>query len=140
MALVNFIIRPEDIADRLETMRAGLAMRKKGVSFDANAARVIGARLDRDPLGYVEFGPYWWAVKDALARHGHPFGTHCDVMVRQAYSGVDDASTFVAGEMFKDIYRGRYFVGANRFDLEGQGIDYVLEDPDMLRRAASAPR
>jgi hypothetical protein len=133
----NMKIDQNLIAEAEATMRAGLLEAGSTAGFEANAARVIGQRLAKRPMCYLEFGPYWWAVKGCLRMLGVDFGNAHDPMVAGVYNGGSVSATLVAGELFKDSYRAVYFEGNNRFPLEPEGAEYVLEDPDMLNRPAS---
>lgn len=133
MNFTAFKIPAEALAQRMTLLQAGFQASRKPGSFEENALRVIGERMRAKPAQYLEFGPYWWAVKAALADAGYIFGDHGDPMLAADYAGTSPAQTLVAAEMFKDHYRTTYAVGHSTFDL-GDGEDYALEDPDMQAR------
>jgi hypothetical protein len=130
----NFKI--EDAADRLAAMETAFSASGKPGTFLANALRVIGERMLSYPERHVEFGPYWWAVKEALAGAGYEFGSSGMPAVAAAYRGESVAETLVMAEAFKDMYRGTYIVGTSGFDLEGDGVLQDMADSDMLGRTA----
>lgn len=134
MRFVNFKIPAETLAARVAELRAGFESSGKPGTFEENALRVIAARLRARPQDYVEFGPYWWAVKAALAEAGYDFGDDGDALVAAEYRGADLAETLVAAEGFKDMHRATYFAGHNTYDLADDGGSYELIDPDMLVR------
>lgn len=134
MRFVNFKIPADQLAASVAELRAGFAASGKPGTFEDNAMRVIAARLRARPLAYLEFGPYWWAVKAVLIEAGYDFGDDGDALVAAEYRGADLAETLVAAELFKDMRRATYFVGHNTYDLAGDGIDYELVDSDMMAR------
>ncbi len=99
--------------------------------FPARAAAVMVRRLMRDPASYVSYGPYWWALKDALNQHGADLGDCCDTLVREAYAGADPAQTLVAADLFHRHALETWSEGARVFDLSDDAPPYVLEDHDM---------
>ena len=130
----NFKIPAAELATRLAQMQAGFKASGKPGEFEANALRVVGQRMLRAPQQYIEFGPFWWAVKAALASAGYKFGDLGDPLVAAEYCGATPSETLVAAEAFKDFYRAKFFVGTANFDLDDSGEDYLLDDPDMKAR------
>ena len=134
----NFKIEPKAAAANLAAMRAGFAASGKAGSFDDNAVRVIGERLRKHPECYVEFGPYWWAVKAALNAAGYNLGDRGDPLVAAEYRGATATETLVLAEAFKDVYRASYIAGTSTFDLTDEGDGYELADEDMQARVGMA--
>lgn len=134
MRFVNFKIPADRLAAELSRLQAGFAASGKAGSFEENAARVIGARLRARPQAYLEFGPYWWAIKMALNDAGQAWGDRGDPLVAMEYRGDSVAATLVAGELFADMARAMYFVGHSAWDLADDGEVYELFDPDMEAR------
>lgn len=134
---MNYKIEPAKAAAMVAQMRAGFAASGRPGSFEDNAVRVIGERLRAKPERYLEFGPYWWAVKRELIAAGAMTGERGDALVLAAYSGPDTATSLVMAEAFKDVYRASFIVGTRLFDLGGEGIDYELVDEDMDERVAA---
>lgn len=115
---------------------AMLTKNTKGSYTDCGeyGAKIIAERLEEYPDCYMEFGVYWFAVKDVLNRHGYYYGDTDDEEMRLEYQGKTDAHTLVAAERFKDMYRKTYFIGTTRFTLEEDGREWVLNDPEMAAR------
>lgn len=129
---------PDDVvAARRAELEGNFKASGRPGSFAATAMGVIARRMQSKPAQYVEFGPYWWAVKAALAQAGYALGSAGEPVLAARYAEADPVSTLVAAELFKDFYRATYFEGHNTFDI-GDGEDYRLEDPDMLERIALA--
>ncbi len=131
----SFKFDPAAVAGMVQSMRAGFAASGKPGTFEDNALRVIGERMRAHPARYVEFGPYWWAVKAALRDAGYALGDLGDPLVLAEYRGAGAAETLVMAEAFKDLYRATWVVGTAAFDLVGDGELYELFDADMAARA-----
>lgn len=100
------------------------------------AARLIGRRLLASPGGYLEFGPYWWAVKRALLQLGFDFGPAADpVLIFDYGEELPPYSALVAGETFRALYRETWLSGTRDFILDDDGQQaYSLMDVDMEAR------
>lgn len=131
---------PEAISRAALAAIKALASERPGANPAAFAASTIAARLRAAPARYLEYGPYWWAVKVALLKLGEDFGPADDAIVRHEYGGqMEVYSALVAGEQFRDFYRSTFLAGARQFWLDDQaGESYLLSDPDMEARAVGA--
>lgn len=99
-------------------------------TFEMRVLSVV--RLIATPKRYVEFGPYWWAVKAALNSRGDDLGDAMDARLASVYVGQNDVATFIAACDFAEFYRGRFFAGTRVFDLGDLGADgYEVTDEDM---------
>ena len=126
---------PKQIAQWHAGAVSTLGQSLPGAQFDSHAAMVVATRLRNYPECYLEFGPYWWAVKAALASLGPDFGPAQDDLVRSEYGGgLSAGEAIVAGELFKDHYRVTYLAGACTFTLHEDGGTYLLYDADMEAR------
>lgn len=125
-----------DVSARSIEIARTLAKSAPGRNPAQFAAETIAARLTGKPALYLEFGPYWWSVKQALAALGHDLGRQDDAIIRGQYGGaLHDFAALVAGEMFKDQYRATWFVGNAQFWLDADASEsYVLFDVDMQAR------
>lgn len=130
-------IAPEGITQEAGRIAAALeASMGAGTDAASFAARVIAQRLRNHPHAYLEFGPYWWAVKATLRTQGEEFGAADDEQIRQAYGGsLASLESLAAGELFKDFYRRNWLAGNAQFWLDdGAEESYVLFDADMEAR------
>lgn len=134
MSFTEYKFDPAEVAQRAEAMRAKFARGGRSGTFEENALRVIGERMEARPAQHVEFGPYWWAIKQALNNAGAALGDYGDALVAAEYRHATPLETIVAGEWFKDYYREHFFVGTRVFDLTADGESYELFDPDMQAR------
>lgn len=129
----NYLPETIDTAGRLVALLQGFMASGKPGTFDENAVRVIAQRLQQNPARYIEFGPYWWALKQVLNDAGQDLGEHGAPLVASVYKGSSPIETLVMAEAFKDLYRARWFVGTQTFELS-EGELYELTDPDMQAR------
>lgn len=137
----QFKFSPADVSGWSVEASRSLAQAMPGVNAATFAGQVIAERLRARPAAYLEFGPYWWAVKLALSKLGHDFGPADDTIIRGEYgANLPLYGALVAGERFKDYYRATFLSGSAQFWLDDQGEQsYVLADPDMDARRAGLP-
>lgn len=131
------------LPDRVRLLERESALRAN-FSKNVAAGRVSGsletralevARSMATPKRYVEFGPYWWAVKRVLNAAGDDLGDATDPALADAYSADSDLLTLIAAADFAEFYRGRYFTGTRVFDLgDASANAYELADEDMDAR------
>lgn len=132
----EYKISAADVSARSIEIARTLAQSAPGRNPAQFAAETVAARLKARPGLYLEFGPYWWAVKRALASLGYDLGREDDPLVRGEYgAGLHDFAALVVGEMFKDQYRATWFAGNAQFWLDADAREsYVLFDMDMQAR------
>lgn len=137
----EYKISEAEISERSIHVVQGIQSASPGENPARFAAGVIGGRLAQSPARYREFGPYWWAVKAALAALGRPQGPADDVVLRAEYGGgLQPFAALVAGEIFAEFYRLTWLVGNALFWLSPEGgAPYALVDQDMEARAAGLP-
>ncbi len=114
--------------------------KSRGTTLLAMLREAVVRKLARDARSYVEFGPYWWAVKRAM-RPYHDYGHTDDAVLRAVYAGFDRRGEFdaerslVAGWAFVELYAGTFPAGTRWFALDGQAGErdapYGLFDPDV---------
>ncbi len=93
---------------------------------------VIAQRLDRDRRRYRDYGPYWFALKDALNAAGYNLGQQSDPLVKAVYRGADDTETLVMADQFRTDYLKRFMIYSNQFMLDADSGDmWELYDGDM---------
>jgi hypothetical protein len=97
---------------------------------------VIERRLKKDPARYLDYGPYWWALKDVLSRAGREYGPESDTQLVRAYRGQSDLQTMVMADQFRTEFLAQNMVGTSKFQLSTEGGDYILFDMDMALRMA----
>lgn len=132
-----FMIPAEAVAAKRAELEASFKASGRPGSFAETAVAVIARRMQAKPGQYLEFGPYWWAVKAVLADAGHDVGDSGEPVLAARFGDPEPVNVLVAAELFKDHYRATFFEGHNSFDI-GDGEDYMLDDPDMQARIALA--
>ena len=127
----NFKYAPEDVAEWTAEMKSNLMQNKGTDDLGDFGARVIARFVEKNPLRYRDFGPYWWAVKEILIRKGLGRGKMTNATVAAAYCGTNDDETMAAAQTFADYYRATYFIGTQTFPLNDDDADeWILYDPD----------
>ena len=114
--------------------KAATLKANKGFSdFAGYAIGVVARRIEKDPLRYRDYGPYWWAVKLALKSNGRvDYGDSSDPVIAAEYVGSNSAETMVMADLFRDWHLKTHAVGNNQFMLDSDSGDtYTLDDPDM---------
>lgn len=132
---------PAQISEAAAATAKALAASQPSVNPAQFAATTIAGRLRSKPASYLQYGPYWWAVKQALRALGEDFGATDDADLRGEYGGGFPVyGALVAGEQFRDYYGRTFLAGSDRFDLDTEGEQsYVLFDSDMeVRRLGGA--
>lgn len=132
---------PVQISDAAVAAAKNLAAARPGAQPAQFAAQTIADRLAAKPESYLQFGPYWWAVKAALRALGQDFGSADDATIRGEYGAeLPPYGALVAGEQFRAHYGATFLVGTSQFWLDDEGGEsYVLFDQDMeVRRLGGA--
>ena len=85
--------------------------------------------------GYLEFGPYWWAVKRILNANGYELGANDDKFMADRFTvnhPNGQALTLVAAWRAADEIRATFFKGSRDIPLDDDGNEsYSLFDSDM---------
>lgn len=143
--LTEYLYQADYIKSRVADHRARLEQREPGRRLEDKAVEVIWQRLLAEPSRYVEFGPWWWGVKQALANMGKSIGPDTDPLllatyqIKRADGTLDIAGTIAAGEEFREMYQGTFFRGTRTFNLGPGAESYSLADDD-LELLLSGPR
>ena len=116
------------VAERAAALRAN-----RGFSnLLAFGLGVVAERLSKDPRRYLDYGPYWWALKDAMKAAGYSLGDQSDPLVKRAYCGDADVETLIMADEFRTAYLASNIIYTNRLMLDGEsGEFWTLYDPDM---------
>jgi hypothetical protein len=122
---------PAEIA-AIVTERSAALKANRGVSDLASyGLGVVWRRLQKEPVRYRDYGPYWWALKSLLRGAGYPVDDNTDPVIEAAYRGRTAAETVVMADEFRTQYLATQAVGTSVFDLSTDGVAYVLEDGGM---------
>lgn len=109
---------PADIGQQAADTAKTLGENLPGVNPATFAASTIADRLRAKPASYLQYGPYWWALKGALRALGHDFVSTDEPDIRAEYGdGFPVYGAIVAAEQFRAYYRANFLAGTDRFDL-----------------------
>lgn len=123
---------PQALSERTQAKRAALKANRGMSDLLGFGLSVVDKRLRADPRRYLDYGPYWWALKDALKRAGYAYGEDTDVELAGAYRGADDAETLVAADIFREELLASSIVGTRNFVLDTDSEEWwTLFDSDM---------
>jgi hypothetical protein len=137
----EFKFSPSMISQQAAETAKALAAIKPGVNALKFAAETMADRLRAKPGNYLQYGPYWWAVKRVLRMTlVEDFGPNDDEGIRSEYGdGFPFYARLVAAEQFRAYYGANFLAGTDRFDLDADGEEsYVLFDTDMEIRKIGA--
>ena len=137
MAFTEYKFDPEKIKAQVESRTQSLRTNKGFSDLLGFGLGVISERLAKDRRRYMDYGPYWFALKDILNANGYNFGDQSDPIVKAAYHGDSDVETLVMADEFRTEYLATTIVYTNRFILDGKtGEFWVLFDSDMESQSA----
>lgn len=137
MAFTELLFVPGYAEGRVAEAKKNLKENRGTDDFVGFGLQIIGERLRNEPRSYVEYGPYWWALKKVLIAHEMAPGSIVDEEVAAVYCGKTEEETMILADDFRDrIYQENFPTGTRYFllDADGEG-EYVLNDPDYERVA-----
>ena len=121
-----------EVAQKQANIKANLG---EDADLLKNGLKVIAGRLEKDPMRYRDYGPYWWSVKALLRVSDVSFGSNDDVLMRDAYHGRVPVETLVMAEAFRDEYLKTNLKYTNQFILDSASGEIVeIIDGDMEGR------
>lgn len=136
MNITEYRLAPDALAAITKEKREQLEANTGETDLLGFGLGVVAGRLRRNPKRYVDYGPYWWALKDVLRRAGYSMGSETDVELVEAFRGADDTETLVGAEEFRDDYLATRVVGERSYQLDGDSVEsWSLMDEDMEARA-----
>lgn len=123
----------EQLKERLDELVSELRANKgNDVDFIKFACGVIDRRLKKDPKRYLDYGVYWWALKDVLKQNGFDYGDERNELYSREYDGYgSQALTIVAAEQFSEEYLANNVIYTSRFILDESGEWYTIFDNDL---------
>jgi len=133
MPFTEYKFDPEKIRARVQEVAANIQKNFAKDDYEAHVVEVFKERLrTEEPLAYRWYGPYWWAVKDVLKKHGADLGADTDTSIASEYRGESDIETLIMADEFRNLYLASYILGTNSFMLDGEsGETWTLKDKDM---------
>jgi hypothetical protein len=135
MAFTEFRFDAASIRDLVEVRRANIKANTSNGDMLGFCLGVVAKRLDQDPRRYTDYGPYWWALKDALRAGGRDYGEQSDPIIAQTYRGDTDEQTVIMADEFRTEYLKTNVIYNGKFLLDAASPEwYVVFDPDMEQR------
>lgn len=136
MSYTEYKFDPEWVAAEVTQKRASIkANMGEGADLLKNGLRVIASRLEKDPMRYRDYGPYWWSIKALLRVSRVLLGSNDDALIRDAYRGKTPVETLVMAEAFRDEYLKTNLKYTNQFILDSASGEIVeIIDGDMEGR------
>lgn len=137
-AFTEYKFDPAKIGGLVAQKQAALKANKGLSDLLGFGLGVVARRLAKSPERYLDYGPYWWALKAVLNANGYSYGAESDSVVAAEYRGETDLETMVLADQFRTEFLESGQVGTCNFRLSEEGGDYTLYDVDMAMRMASA--
>jgi hypothetical protein len=100
-----------------------------------NQSKNVVALLQRDPLFYRNFGPWWWHVKAELKRNGFDkaqlsgLGSFTDASVAPIYEGMSTKA--LDDEAFTHQWNHTFHKYNNNTSFTPDGEVYQVQDQDV---------
>ena len=136
MTYRKYLYSPETLKAKTANNKAGLLKNKKRSDIVAYGMEIVLGQIKYEPKSYLEFGPYWWAMKKVINARGGNLGESMDEEIAAIYKGSNDEETFTAAFMFMEYYLDFLFKGCRSFQLEEGAEEWILRDPDIENRWA----
>lgn len=95
----------------------------------------VAGILDRDPMRYRAYGPFWWGLKKALYVAGFTrFGAFIDVECAEVTNCGSMVKNVLAAHAYEEYAVGYGLIFSSAHDFaspEGEAATYTLADDDM---------
>lgn len=133
-----YVYAPEALNGARDELKAFLGAADMLPVLCSNTAKRVRAHK----LAYLEYGPYWWAVKRILNANGFDLGAADNAYWAAQFTITDPADGFESAELTliaawecADEIRATLFRGARDFaltdDSDEVAVSISLFDPDM---------
>lgn len=117
MGYNRYIYSDATLKAKAANNKAGLLKNKKRSDIVAYGTELVLSHK-YEPKSYLEYGPYWWAMKKVINARGGNLGDTMDEEIATVYKGSSDEETFTAAFMFMEYYLDFLFNGCRSFQLE----------------------
>lgn len=134
MTYTKYLYAPEILKAKTANNKAGLLKNKRRSDIVAYGMEIVLSQLKYHPMSYLEYGPYWWAMKKIINARGGDLGDSMDEEIASVYKGSNDEETFTVAFMFMEYYLDFFFKGCRSFQLEDGQDEWILRDPDVENR------
>lgn len=92
-------------------------------------AHFVKAAIERDPLLYRSFGPWWWLIKAWLRKHGMSVGNYSDPLAKSWFGEPEWTLESAFDHHQEAVALGRAYL--HQCTSPDGGDDYYLHDPDL---------
>lgn len=138
MSFTEYKLSRTYVRKRLAIYKENLLKLKGRTDLADHGAAVIMERLREDSRRYLDYGPYWWALKDVLARRAGLPCLHRNDELARGYGGETDEETIVMAEEFRRCYLDRFPPYTDELVLDAYSDSpWRLYDPDMADAIAA---
>lgn len=138
MSFTEYKLSRTYVQKRLAIYQENLLKLKGRTDLADHGSEIMMERLREDPRRYLDYGPYWWALKDVLARRAGLPCLHRNDELARGYSGETDEETIVMAEEFRRYYLDRFPPYTDELVLDAYSDSpWRLYDPDMADAIAA---
>lgn len=132
MTFTEYKFDPAFIKATVEERQTNLAANRGFSNLLRFGLGLVSDRLQQDPRRYLDYGPYWPALKEAMNAVGYNLGSQSDPLVKKEYCGETDVETLIMADEFRTEYLKTQMIYTNQFMLDGEtGEFWTLYDSDM---------
>lgn len=132
MEFTEYRFDPAYIKAVVDERRQNLIANRGLANLLAFGLEVVAGRLKQDPRRYLDYGVWWWSLKELLNQEGYGLGNQSDPTVATIYKMEIPEETLIAAEEFRSKYLRTQFIYNNKFMVDSNdGGIYTLYDSDM---------
>lgn len=132
MAFTEYLFDKEAIREMVDERKKSLAANRGLSDLLSFGLSVVAERLNKDKRRYLDYGPYWFALKELMNANGYSLGNQSDPIVKAVYHGEYAIETLVMADEFRTEYLRTNILYNNQFMLDGEsGEFWILFDSDM---------
>ncbi|QFT40026.1 MULTISPECIES: hypothetical protein [unclassified Vibrio] len=130
--MITQVVKPTE--DQLEPLLEQ-AIEESGTvqAFIENNLAGVYAVLEKQPLMYRNYGPYWWPLKVALTAAGFDLGIDSEELTRKhfAYDKVEYLLCAAWAYQNHQIEQGYMLANLHTFYTDDEPFEYSIEDHDL---------
>ena len=93
MGYNRYIYSDATLKAKAANNKAGLLKNKKRSDIVAYGTELVLSQIKYEPKSYLEYGPYWWAMKKVINARGGNLGDTMDEEIATVYKGSSDEET-----------------------------------------------
>lgn len=132
----NFLPNTPEMVRQYDESKAKYEQKNAGKSYDEDVFAIAYKAIHAEPLAYLQFGVYWWAVKSVMKSRGYVIEGDVDspaLNIAYTYRDGDGAKldqvTIYAAFMFREWFIDNCFITNRESVLDNDtGEVYYLID------------